>query len=183
MIGREALLARIPRSGMNTTAGDAALLRILIEATHARRGIEIGVFRGYGAINMGMGFERTGGRLCSIEAGSERAAEARRNIRRARLDQTVTVVEGDALRVIPTLKGKFDFVFIDAEKRDYLKYLKAVEPKLRKGAVVVADNVIVYAREMRYFLKYIRTSPRYETVTLRASMEKGDGMTVSCWLG
>src|SRR5512138_2165772 len=100
MNGRKALLARIPRNSMNTTAGDAALLRILIEATRARRGIEIGVFHGYGAINMGMGFERTGGRLVSIEADPESAAQARRNIGRARLDKTVTVIEGDALEVI-----------------------------------------------------------------------------------
>jgi predicted O-methyltransferase YrrM len=183
MTGRKALLAGIPRDSMNTTAGDAALLRILIEATRARRGIEIGVFQGYGAINMGMGFERTGGRLFSVEADPERAALARRNIRRARLDHIVTVVEGDALELIPTLKGRFDFVFIDAEKRDYLKYLNALEPKLKKGAVVAADNVIVHARRMKDFLNYVRTSSQYDTVTLRASMEKGDGMTVSRFLG
>lgn len=183
MTGRKALLAGIRRTSMSTTPGDAAMLRILIEASRARRGIEIGVFSGYGAINMGMGFERTGGRLFSIEADPERAAEAERNIRKARLSRTVSVIRGDALQVLPALMGRFDFVFIDAVKRDYLKYLKAIEPKLKAGAVVVADNVIVYAAQMRDFLKYIQTSPKYDTVLIRASMEKGDGMTVSCLLG
>ena len=92
---------------------------------------------------------------------------------------TITVVEGDALKSIPALTGEFDFVFIDAEKPDYLKYLKAIEPKLKAGAVIVADNVIVYARAMNDFLSYVQNNPNYETVTLRASMDKGDGMTVS----
>ncbi|MFB3776446.1 MAG: O-methyltransferase [Bryobacteraceae bacterium] len=180
MINRKALLASIRHNSMSTTPGDAAMLRILIETSRARRGVEIGVFSGYGAINMGLGFERTGGRLFSIESDPERAAEAERNVRKARLSKTVSVIEGDALEVLPAMKGRFDFVFIDAIKRDYLKYLKAIEPKLKAGAVVVADNVIRYAAEMPDFLRYIQTSSKYDTVLIRASMEKGDGMTVSC---
>ena len=164
---------------MNTTPGDAMLLRVLIESSRARRGIEIGVFSGFGAANMGIGFERTGGRLYSLEIDPRRAQRARANLERAGLAKTVTVLTGDALGLIPTLKGTFDFVFIDAAKKDYLRYLQAVEPKLKRGAVVVADNVIVCARDMPDFLRYIKTSPDYDTVILRASMEKGDGMSVS----
>ena len=58
------------------------------------------------------------------------------------LEKTVKVVEGDALEVLPQLEGEYDFVFIDAVKSDYLKYFKALEPKLMAGSVIVADNVI-----------------------------------------
>jgi predicted O-methyltransferase YrrM len=176
---REAFLAGFGRSTMNTTPGDAMLLRVLIESSRARRGIEVGVFSGFGAANMGIGFERTGGRLYSLEIDPRRAQRARANLERAGLAKTVTVLTGDALSLIPTLKGTFDFVFIDAAKKDYLRYLQAVEPKLKRGALVVADNVIVCARDMPDFLRYIKTSPDYDTVILRASMEKGDGMSVS----
>ena len=84
-----------------------------------------------------------------------------------------------ALQVLPQLEGEFDFVFIDALKRDYLKYLQALEPKLKPGAVVVADNVIQSAREMRDFLEYLQTSPQYETTIVRTSMDKNDGMAIS----
>jgi caffeoyl-CoA O-methyltransferase len=176
---REAFLAGFQRINLNTTPGDAAFLRILIESTRAKRGIEIGTSSGFGALNMGIGFERTRGHLTSLEIDPASARQTRQNLRKVGLEKTVTVMTGDALDLIPTLKGKFDFVFIDAVKRDYLRYLKAVEPKLRRGAVIVGDNVLVYAQEMADFLGYIQTSPDYDSVILRASMEKGDGISVS----
>jgi predicted O-methyltransferase YrrM len=91
----------------------------------------------------------------------------------------VTVIEGDALKVLPGLEGEFDFVFIDAVKSDYLRYLKALEPRLKPGALVVADNVIRSAGQMRDYLEYVQDDSRYETVILRASDEKGDGLAVS----
>jgi predicted O-methyltransferase YrrM len=54
-----------------------------------------------------------------------------------------------------------------------------VEAKLKPGSVVVADNVIQSARAMKDFLDYIQNSPDYDTVIIRASMEKNDGMSVS----
>lgn len=155
------------------------MLRILVESMGAKRGIEVGVASGFGAINMGIGFERTKGQLYSIEIDPKRAAEARGNVAKVGLERTVTVMEGDALKVLPELKGEFDFVFLDALKSDYLKYLKLVEPKLKKGAVVVADNVIKSERAMADYLQYVKTSPDYDTVTIMASQEKGDGMTIS----
>ena len=81
--------------------------------------------------------------------------------------------------VLPALEGVFDFVFIDAVKSDYFKYLKLIEPKLKPGAVVVADNVIRSERPMKDYLDYVQTSPDYDTVIIRASMEKHDGMAIS----
>ncbi len=176
---RKQFLEGFQRNGLNTAAGDAMMLRILVESMGAKRGVEVGVAFGYGAINMGIGFERTGGHLYSIEIDPKRAETSRVNIAKVGLEKTVTVLQGDALQVMPTLKGEYDFVFLDALKSDYLKYLKAIEPKLKKGAVVVADNVIVSARAMADFLNYIQTSPNYDTVIIRSSMEKNDGMSVS----
>ena len=83
-------------------------------------------------------------------------------------------------RVLPTLEGTFDFVFLDALKPDYLKYLKALEPKLKPGATLVADNVIDYAKQMPDFLEYIQSSPLYDTVIIRASLQKNDGASLDC---
>lgn len=176
---RKQFIDNFQRIGLNTTPGDAMMLRILIAGAKARRGIEVGVASGFGAVNMGIAFERNGGQLYSLEIDPKFVRQARENVAAVGLEKTVTVVEGDALKTLPELKGEFDFIFIDAVKKDYLKYLKLIEPKLKKGAVVVGDNVIKSEKAMRDFLEYVQTSPDYETVIIRASMEKDDGMSVS----
>jgi len=176
---RKEYLEKFPWTLANTTAGDAMLLRVLVESTGAKNGVEVGTNTGYGAINMGIAFERTGGHLTTIEVNRRTAAAARDHLAKVGLDKVVTVVEGDALKVLPTLEGTYDFVFLDALKPDYLKYLKALEPKMKPGAVVVADNVIDYAAQMPDFLEYVESSPLYDTVIIRASMQKNDGMSVS----
>lgn len=176
---RKAFIDGFRRTGLNTTPGDAMMLRILIESRGAKQGVEVGAASGFGAVNMGIAFERTGGRLFSLEIDAKRVAETRQNLQKVGLDKTVTVIEGDALKTLPTLKGDIDFVFIDAVKSDYFKYLKLIEPKLTKGAVVVADNVIVSEKAMTDYLEYVKTSPNYDTVIIRSSMEKGDGMAIS----
>ena len=175
----ERFIYSFQRGPLNTTIGDAMMLRILVEGTRAKRGIEVGSANGFGAINMGIAFERTGGHLYTLEIDPQRVKECRENLKKVGLEKTVTCIEGDALKILPTLEGKFDFVFIDAVKQDYLKYFKIIEPKLKPGAVIVADNVIRSARAMKDFLDYIQENPNYDTVIIRASMEKKDGMSVS----
>jgi predicted O-methyltransferase YrrM len=176
---RNEFVKNFRRTGLNTTVGDAMMLRILVESSGAKRGIEVGSASGFGAINMGIAFERTGGHLYTLEIDPQSAKVCRDNLQKVGLENTVTCIEGDALKTLPTLEGEFDFVFIDALKQDYLKYLKLIEAKLKPGAVVVGDNVIRSAKAMKDFLDYIQNSPDYDTVTIRASMEKNDGMTIS----
>lgn len=173
---RDDVIKNFRRIDYNSTPGDAQFLQMLIGASRAKNGLEIGVATGYGAIVMGLAFERNKGRLTGIEIDAKMVASARANIKKMELQETVTVVRGAALKVIPKLDGPFDFVFIDALKKEYLRYFLAVEPKLKPRAIVVADNVIQYADEMRDFLDAIQGSPKYHSVIIRASDEKHDGM-------
>ena len=127
---------------------------------------------------MGLGFERNGGQLITVDIDPAMVRKARENLKAVGLEKTVTVVEGDALKVLPTLEGEFDFVFIDALKRDYFQYFKALAPKLKPGAVVVADNVIQSREDMKDFLDFMENSPDFQSVVVRASLEKNDGMAI-----
>jgi len=158
---REEFIKNFNRTGMDTTPGDAMLLRILVEARKAKRGVEVGSYKGFGAINMGIGFERNGGHLFTLEINPGTADTCRANLKKVGLEKTVTCITGDALKTLPTLEGEFDFVFLDARKSDYFKYLKAIEPKLAPGAVIVADNTIRSAKAMPDFLTYLQDSPDY----------------------
>jgi predicted O-methyltransferase YrrM len=176
---RQQFLRDFKRIGLNTTAGDAAFLRILVASSGCKRGIEVGAATGYGAINMGLSFERNGGHLFTLDIDPKMIAATRANVAAMGLEKTVTAIEGDALKTLAALDGTFDFLFLDAHKPDYLKYLRAIEPRLKPGAIVVADNVIRSERQMKDYLDYVQSNPDYDTVTIRASMEKNDGMTLS----
>lgn len=175
---RAEFLKEFRRIGLNTTPGDAMFLRIMVESTKAKRGVEVGTATGYGAILMGLGFEKTGGHLTTIDIDPDMVEKATANLAKMKLLKTVTVVEGDALDVLPKLEGEFDFLFIDAAKQDYLKYFKAIEAKMKPGSMIVADNVIRSAAAMPDFLKYVQENPNYHTVIIKASELKNDGMAV-----
>lgn len=176
---RARFIQEFKRTGLNLAPEDATLTRVVIQAHHAKRGVEVGSFTGYGAVQMGMAFEANGGQLFTLEIDPEAVKACRANLAKVGLEKTVTCVEGDALKTIPELQGTFDFVLIDAKKEDYLKYLQAIEPKLAPDAVVVADNVIQSADKMKDYLEYVQKSGAYETVVVRASDEKKDGMAIS----
>ena len=88
---------------------------------------------------------------------------AKENFKRAKL-KNIEIIHGDALKEIPKLKEKFDFMFIDAIKRDYIKYLKLNEKNLKKGAVIVADNAIIFKEKMKHYLNYLQNNKNYSSV-------------------
>ena len=174
---RAEFLKTFRRIGMNTPPEDALVLRMLVEMRKARRGIEVGSANGYGAIHMGIGFERTGGHLDTIDIDPDMVKQCRENLKKADLEKTVTCIEGDALKVLPALEGEFDFLFLDALKEDYFKYFKAVEGRLKAGAVVVAHNAVSSARAMKDFLDHMEGRPDWEMVIVRTG-RNSDGMAV-----
>lgn len=176
---REQFVKDFHRIGLNTAPGDAMMLRILIEAAKCKRGVEVGSATGFGAVNMGIAFERTGGQLFTIDISHDMVMATKENLAKVGLEKVVTCIESDALKALPTIEGPVDFVFIDAKKDDYFKYLKAIEPKLKVGAVIVADNVIQSAKDMPDYLDYVQKNPAFDTVIIRSSMEKNDGMAIS----
>jgi predicted O-methyltransferase YrrM len=166
---RQKVIDQITKNFMSTPAADSLLLRMLIQSRKAQRGIEVGTAVGFGSVNMGIGFERTGGHLYGVDISEKMVKETRENIKKAGLEKTVTIIQGDALKVLPKMEGKYDFVYIDALKRDYFKYFKAVEDKLLPGAVVVGHNAIASAKAMQDWLDYMKNHPDWEMVIVKAT--------------
>jgi caffeoyl-CoA O-methyltransferase len=155
---------------------DGRFLRVMIASNRSRRALEIGGASGYSAIWMGLALRETGGRLVTIEYDPERAKELVANVERAGLSDVVEVVSGDAFARIPQLKGTFDFVFLDAWKRDYKRFFDLVYPRLDKGGLFVAHNVVNKRDEMGDFLDVVQKHPSLWTTIVSPS---GEGMSVS----
>ena len=140
-----------------------------------RHVLEVGTLIGYSAILMGKELDGKA-EIVTIEIHRDEAELAGKNIVRANIPPKIKIITGDALQVIPTLKGPFDFAFIDAEKNEYFQYLKLAEDKLKKGAIVFADNAGVFADQMGDYLEYVRNSGKYQSRYIQVG---GDGVEIS----
>ena len=169
-------IKKMDRDQLSVSEEDGRFLRVVTVASGATRALEIGGAYGYSAIWIGLGLRETGGHLTSFESDPARAKLETENIRRAGLAGIVTVVSGDAFREIPKLPGDLDFVFLDAWKRDYRRFLDLLLPRLRPRGLFVAHNVINKRSEMADFLGAIEHNPALLTTIVSPGTE---GMSVT----
>jgi predicted O-methyltransferase YrrM len=139
----------------NVGRAKGRVIRRLLDKHRPVNAVEIGSLLGYSAILIVSSMPPKG-RLTCLEANPYLAKFVKANVAEAGLARRVKVIDGDALRSIPLLPGRFDFVFIDAVKEDYLDYLRQIESKLKPGAVIVADNTGVFRRDVQPYLDYVR---------------------------
>jgi predicted O-methyltransferase YrrM len=135
--------------------------------------IEIGTLHGYSAILMA-DMLPDDGKLITMEKDTNLSSIAMKNVEDAGLSHIIEVINVDGLKGIPLLqKEKFDLMFLDAIKSDYLKYLNLAEKNnlLSDRVVIVADNVLLYENEMQDYLHYVRASGRYKSQSTETTLE------------
>jgi predicted O-methyltransferase YrrM len=159
----------------------------IIKKHKPKRILEIGTLHGYSAILMANYLlvkdniddnDNTTKEIIvtCLEIDKNLANIAKENIEKARLHNRIEVITGDALEIIPKLGNnhyRFDLVFIDAVKNQYLRYLKLVEKNglLNKKSIIIADNILIYENEMKDYLDYVRNSGKYHSYTTETTLE------------
>jgi caffeoyl-CoA O-methyltransferase len=171
-----------PQMMIGNTEG--LFLRALVRATGARRVLEIGTFTGYSALAMAGGLPEDG-KLITCDIDPESTAIARAFWARSPYGARIELRLGPALDTIHGLDGPFDLAFIDADKGGYIDYWEAIVPIVRKGGVIVADNVLWSGRvldpqepddkALAAFNKHVAADDRVEQVMLPVR----DGITVA----
>ena len=149
------------------------ILAEIVKKTMPKRILEVGALYGYSAILMAKN-SPPGVEIVSVEKNPEHVRIATKNIKRANMEEKITMVEGDGRTELQKLRGSFDLVFLDAEKTQYLAYLKAVEKNLDKGSVIVADNVGIFEDQMQDYLEYVRKKGPYKSRTIETLLEFSD---------
>ena len=165
-------------------------IRVLLEMKKPKKVLELGTAIGYSAILMSECIQD--GTIVTIENYEKRIPVARENIKKAGKENIITLIEGDALSILPKLEPSFDFVFMDAAKAQYVNFLPHVMRLLDNQGILLADNVlqegdIIESRyavarrdrtihgRMREFLYQIKHMENLTT----AIIPIGDGMSLS----
>src|SRR2546422_1527991 len=149
------------------------ILAEVVKKARPKRILEVGALYGYSAILMAKN-SPPGVEIVSVEKNPEHVRIATKNIKRANMEEKIRMVEGDGRTELQKLSGSFDLVFLDAEKTQYLAYLKAVEKNLDKGSVIVADNVGIFEDQMKDYLDYVRKKGPYKSRTVETLLEFSD---------
>jgi caffeoyl-CoA O-methyltransferase len=177
--------ATLERPQMLTGTIEGRFLEFLVYMTGAHRILEIGTYSGYSSISMTAALPE-GGRIDTCEVEEKHAEVARRYIEEAGYSDRITIHLGPALDTIGRLEGEFDFVFIDADKENYVNYYEAVLPRLSERGVIAADNTLwsgrvidesdqdESTRAIRAFNDHVRDDERVIAVMLSVR----DGVTL-----
>ena len=149
--------------------------------------LEIGTFTGYAALCLCEGMQENG-QLHTIDIKEELETIQRKYFDKSPWGSQIFQHLGEAIDIIPTLEIKFDLVFIDADKENYLNYFEMILPKMNKGGIILSDNVLWSGKVLeplqkndistKVLLEYnelLKNDPRIETVLLPIR----DGLTVS----
>ena len=137
---REATKA-VPMSGMQIGADQGQFMQLLVQAIGARRCLEIGTYTGYSALAVALALPDDG-RLICCDISEEWTAVGKPFWKKAGVEKKIDLRIGPALQTLKRLQGPFDFVFIDADKPNYLKYYEACLPLVRQNGIIAIDNTL-----------------------------------------
>lgn len=163
------------------------VLSMLAKLIRPKNILEIGTYTGYSALCLAEGLQ-TDGKLITIDKNEELYDLQRKYFDQSTYASQIIQQTGDALEIIPQLDEKFDLVFIDADKSNYLNYFKLILPKMNPGGVILSDNVLwsgkvveplkkgdIDTEVLLAYNKEVNENPKVETVLLPIR----DGLTIT----
>src|SRR5687767_12074402 len=136
-----AATASLPNAGMQIGADQGQFMALLVQAIGAKRCLEIGTYTGYSALAVALALPGDGHITC-CDVNKEWTAIARKFWAKAGVEKKIDLRIAPALETLKTLKGPFDFVFIDADKPNYASYYEACLPLVRRGGIIAIDNTL-----------------------------------------
>ena len=145
----------------------AEFLYLLVKVKKAKNILEVGMSNGYSTVWLASAAAGNKGKVTTIERDESKIKEAEDNFRKAGLSN-ITILKGDALKLTKSLSEKYDFIFLDATKKEYINYLKNIlmNNNIEDGAIITADNVVIFRDKVHEFLKFLREDKRFESTTL-----------------
>jgi len=176
-------LANHPHAHMLSGHVQGKVLELFSKMIAPKKILEIGTFTGFSALCLAKGLQ-AGGKLVTLELREEDAATAKKYFAKAGMEDSIQLLTGDALQIIPTLQENWDLVFIDADKVNYINYYELTLPSVKSGGWILADNVFFHgevleenvkgknAKAIQAFNEHLKNDDRIE----RAMLTIRDGL-------
>jgi predicted O-methyltransferase YrrM len=156
--------AERPRRMLNITRDTGELLSVLVQATSARRVLEIGTSNGYSTLWLASAAGVTGGAVTTVELSDYKVGLARQNFSRSGLASSITLVQDDAGRLLErAADASFDLVFLDAERPEYPGWWLHLKRVLRPGGLLVVDNATSHPEQMAPFVALVKADADFTT--------------------
>lgn len=150
----------------NISRSSANFLNMLIKISSAKNVVEVGTSNGYSGIWIAKALKETGGQLTTIEYYEKRIVLAQENFKKCGVDDIITIKQGSATEALETIDFEIDFAFIDANKSEYIKYFDIIDPKLKKGGIIAADNITSHPEKVSPFVEKIMSDSNYQVEIL-----------------
>jgi predicted O-methyltransferase YrrM len=152
------------RRMLNITRDTGEFLSVVVRAMSARRVLEIGTSNGYSTLWLASAASETGGTVITVECSDHKFDLARLNFNRSGLAGWITLVRDDAGRVLAQAQAaSFDFVFLDADRAQYVAWWPDLKRALRPGGLLVVDNATSHAAEMAAFVGLVQSDAQFTT--------------------
>ena len=140
------------------------MLNMFIKMMGAKEVLEIGTSNGYSGLWLSKALKETGGHLTTIEFYEKRQSIAIENFKTCNVFDIITPIQGSACDIIRTFPDdkKFDFVFIDASKREYVEYFNLIKPHLTQKCLITADNITSHAEKVQTFVDAVNADDEFQ---------------------
>lgn len=151
----------------NVSRQTGNFINMLIKAMGAKNVLELGTSNGYSGLWIAEALKQTGGHLTTVEFWEKRQCLAREYFEKCSFSNIATFKIGSAYDVVKNeIHDEFDLVFIDANKQEYIRFFEAVHPLLKKGGIILADNITSHAEKVKPFVEAISNHPEYQAQIL-----------------
>ncbi len=157
-------LEETQRNFWNIPRETGIMLNMFIKMMNAQNALELGTSNGYSGLWIAKALKETGGHLTTIEFYEKRQSVAIENFKTCGVFDIITPIQGSACDIIERFENdvKFDFVFIDANKREYVKYFELIKPHLTSKAFIAADNITSHAEKVQTFIDAIDNDNEFQ---------------------
>ncbi len=150
----------------NVSRQSGNFLNMLVKIAGCKNGLEIGTSNGYSGIWLGLAFKENKGKLSTIEFWEKRQCIAIENFEKCGLAEVINPILGSGVDVLKQWKDPLDFVFLDANKGQYIEFFQLVDKYLKKGGIITADNITSHPQKVQPFVDAIKNNEKYQVEIL-----------------